>query len=59
MLLGCTVANPLDTRTVFPDMSVKGEKSAKQEPTKELLAAFGLNDFNDTRTKSFNRGNMV
>ena len=38
---------------------MKGEKSAKQEPTKEFLAAFGLYDFYDTRTKSFNRGNMV
>lgn len=40
-------------------MSVKGKKSAKQEPTKEFLFAFGLSDFYETRTKSFNRGNMV
>ena len=59
LLLGCTVANPLDTRRVFPDISVNGEKRAKQEPTKEFLVAFGLHDFYETRTKSFNRGNMV
>ena len=60
LLLGCTVANPLDTRTVFPDISVKGGgKSAKREPTKEFLVAFGLHDFYDARTKSFNRRNMV
>ena len=34
-------------------------KSAKQELTKEFLGAIGLNNFYDTRSKGFNRGNVV
>ena len=58
LLLGCTVANPLDT-SVFGYVSERGGKSVKQEPTKEFLVAFGLHDFYDARTKSLNNGSMV
>jgi hypothetical protein len=49
-------------KTAFPDIVSEGgreTKVVKQEPTKEFLTAVGLLDFYDTRTKSFNRGNMV
>lgn len=56
-LLGWKVASPLDT-SISGYVREKG-KSAKQEPTKVFLVAFGLHNFYDTRTKSFNEGNMV
>ena len=39
LLLGCTIANPLDTRAVFTNMSVKweGERTAKQNQPKNFV----------------------
>lgn len=61
LLLGCTVANPLDTEiNMFVNVSEGRERqSAEQEPTNEFLAAVGLDDLYNTGTKSFNRGNVI
>ena len=37
LLLGCTVANPLDTRKLFPDMSVNEGKECEARTNQRIF----------------------